>query len=773
MTLFKNIVVEAEIKVNSEYASFMGGFAGRVDTLTPIDMDTVGCVTTFKDFKGYNWGLIGNFRTDDTQHNFSNLMIDLRFQNSATLSAFGGLFGGLSGMGSTLALSNFYAAINAPGMRYSSNNGLGAWVAGGLPNWVTLTRQHFDGDINGLGVDPGVQAETTIAMKKKATYVGWDFDTIWSIKEGKDYPRFKFASQDAGPAKIDIELDSKLVVSGAEIRAGAFKKIKATAVMPDGSKAVITDEAEIKVLDTTLVTVKGNKLSGVKVGYSTLQVSYEGYTEETSLEVFGPDKVEIKPLESPLLRPGRKLRLRAYATYRDKFKEDLALFGKWVSSQPLVVSTTQQGVISALKMGEATITVGRWGVTDSVDITAVGITPPEIYGIDLNSATAYIYVRLPDPVLETTYLKATAYADKDKTQEIASTNIQESPQDFRVTYDEGIHWKMLDSGGFIPESQDDLYCIRLLVGPRHAVSITASAALIGSNEEVPDDTFPPVLDIKPPTGIYSKPIQIVITASEPSTIYYTLDGSAPSEASAVYKGPIDIVPGVGEVELRCYGIDALDNPSEIYEATYVFDITPPIVSASLEEGEYAEAQQIELEMNELGEIYYTLDGSDPSKTNPEGFRYEGPIYTVAGETTILRFIGYDLAGNVSAIETRVYTSKPEVEAGPGTSLDNPLIMEISPEYQYASNADGFYTLFITLPNLDVGQKYKFNTYDDDNFDTMFIIFDEDGNPVYGADDQGDDYTAKLEWKATTKTMRVELKNANWDVYEYTILFDKV
>ncbi|WP_107951372.1 hypothetical protein [Lysinibacillus parviboronicapiens] len=35
------------------------------------------------------------------------------------------------------------------------------------------------------------ESRITVEMKKKSTFIDWDFDKVWTIDEGKDYPRFK------------------------------------------------------------------------------------------------------------------------------------------------------------------------------------------------------------------------------------------------------------------------------------------------------------------------------------------------------------------------------------------------------------------------------------------------------------------------------------------------------------------------------------------------------------------------------------------------------
>jgi hypothetical protein len=87
------------------------------------------------------------------------------------------------------------------------------------------------------------------------------------------------------------------------------------------------------------------------------------------------------------------------------------------------------------------------------------------------------------------------------------------------------------------------------------------------------------------------------------------------------------------------------------------DTTVPTVSASLADGTFPTARQVTLNANEPGsEIYYTTDGTDPvlaDVLSASAVLYTGPI-TVAATTT-LKFVAFDLAGNVSTIGERNYT----------------------------------------------------------------------------------------------------------------------
>lgn len=95
------------------------------------------------------------------------------------------------------------------------------------------------------------------------------------------------------------------------------------------------------------------------------------------------------------------------------------------------------------------------------------------------------------------------------------------------------------------------------------------------------------------------------------------------------------------------------------------DTEPPIVSVNKLNGTYFNNVQIVFNINEDGDIYYTLDGSNPTNMSR---KYMGPI--ILNSSATIKYIAYDLAGNPSQIYTNKYTllnntilTKPSVKAG--------------------------------------------------------------------------------------------------------------
>ncbi|MBN1405090.1 MAG: chitobiase/beta-hexosaminidase C-terminal domain-containing protein [Candidatus Omnitrophica bacterium] len=105
----------------------------------------------------------------------------------------------------------------------------------------------------------------------------------------------------------------------------------------------------------------------------------------------------------------------------------------------------------------------------------------------------------------------------------------------------------------------------------------------------------------------------------------------------------------GKAKIIIQGADLTGN-SGLAEASVLLDFTAPIPFADPPGGTFDVAPKaIELNANEKATIYYTLDGTTPDTSST---LYTGPLYIT--ETTTLKFIAQDSAGNLSDVKTEIY-----------------------------------------------------------------------------------------------------------------------
>ncbi len=90
---------------------------------------------------------------------------------------------------------------------------------------------------------------------------------------------------------------------------------------------------------------------------------------------------------------------------------------------------------------------------------------------------------------------------------------------------------------------------------------TMYAASSNTNNLTVTDVTSPIVNANPAGGLYNTTKNVVLTANEPATIYYTTNGSNPTTSSAQYSAPIAIS---ANTVLKFFAVDTAGNPSGIY-----------------------------------------------------------------------------------------------------------------------------------------------------------------------------------------------------------------
>ena len=123
------------------------------------------------------------------------------------------------------------------------------------------------------------------------------------------------------------------------------------------------------------------------------------------------------------------------------------------------------------------------------------------------------------------------------------------------------------------------------------------------------------------SGTFSHVFNVTLASPEPDAeIRYTLDGTIPeADTGILYQGEDITIDNTTEL---CAVTVKDGERSTCARRRYIFYLDPP--TASPEPGDYYDSPlSVQLATPNGAEIYYTLDGSDPDKTN--GFRYKAPI----------------------------------------------------------------------------------------------------------------------------------------------------
>ncbi|GHU40771.1 hypothetical protein FACS1894111_01960 [Clostridia bacterium] len=158
------------------------------------------------------------------------------------------------------------------------------------------------------------------------------------------------------------------------------------------------------------------------------------------------------------------------------------------------------------------------------------------------------------------------------------------------------------------------------------------------------DLTEPIFD--PIPGKYGDDITLTLKAEHGTTLYYTLDGSDPTESGAVYETPI-LLEGQGVTTVKV----AAKNEKGLYgpTATGKYDIRyeiPPMPTVTPDGGDFSAPISVRIDVPEGAKAYYTWDGSVPTANSAV---YDAAIAVPEGNT-ILSVILIDKHGTSSNVQ---------------------------------------------------------------------------------------------------------------------------
>lgn len=139
---FTSCCVNGSITVDGSIEILIGGFVGFVLDGNLSDCYALNSVSILNVENCYGAGFVGNMLSGQIKNCYST--------------------GRVSGSGTSLFLGGFAANIE----------GYGA---------VTMTSCYYDSETSGQSDTGKGEPKTTAEMKQQATFIGWDFDTVWGI----------------------------------------------------------------------------------------------------------------------------------------------------------------------------------------------------------------------------------------------------------------------------------------------------------------------------------------------------------------------------------------------------------------------------------------------------------------------------------------------------------------------------------------------------------------------------------------------------------------
>lgn len=192
-------------------------------------------------------------------------------------------------------------------------------------------------------------------------------------------------------------------------------------------------------------------------------------------------------------------------------------------------------------------------------------------------------------------------------------------------------------------------------------------------------------------AMVSRGTKLTLNAAEGASIYYTMDGSDPSEAgnAAAIAGKeltLDGEPG-GQVTVKAYARMDGKSASEVVTFTYQISRNATGVTADVKSGSLvSNGSKVNL-MTDVtdAEIYYTTDGSDPTDDGIKGTVVT--INGVSGSTFTIKAVAV-VDGNDGMIATFTYKIKEKPTAP--TASPSGGVLTIATRVELSSSADKIY-----------------------------------------------------------------------------------
>lgn len=169
--------------------------------------------------------------------------------------------------------------------------------------------------------------------------------------------------------------------------------------------------------------------------------------------------------------------------------------------------------------------------------------------------------------------------------------------------------------------------------------------------------------LSPDGDTYSEPILVSLASTtEDATIRYTLDGTAPSATSAIYRFPF-VVAATTTVKAQAFR--ASFTPSGVSTETYVLDDSgaagTPVISPA--GGQFVTQQAVTVTGPVGATLRYTTDGTDPTDTDPT---VSSPI--TIDRSLVLKVRAWDTGVEPSAVRRADFVVTGAVAAGLGHTL---------------------------------------------------------------------------------------------------------
>nr|MBJ6958241.1 Ig-like domain-containing protein [Vibrio cholerae] len=177
---------------------------------------------------------------------------------------------------------------------------------------------------------------------------------------------------------VDVNVSAAVITSiqvtpsPVNVAKGQTQQLTATAIFSDATSSDISSSVTWTPVDTATATVSSTGLlSGVKVGNTTLTATKDGITSNTvDVNVSAAVITSIQVTPSPVnVAKGQTQQLTATATFSDATSSDVSNSVTWTPIDTATATVSSAGLLSAVEVGNTTLTATKDGVTsNTVDV---------------------------------------------------------------------------------------------------------------------------------------------------------------------------------------------------------------------------------------------------------------------------------------------------------------------------------------------------------------------------------------------------------------------
>ena len=345
---------------SSSSHSYAGGIAGQNwNDGTISNCYNTGSVSASSDSSSSAGGIAGwNYGTISNCYNTGSASSSVSASSTASYSYAGGIAGENYG-----TISNCYNMGNVSASSDSSSYAGG--IAGYNREGGTISNCYYL-NIIAKGVGGGTDNTVSCTLKQMTqqdTFVGFDFDTVWTMEGNEDY---LYPELQNVPMQFEKELASISVTPPTKTE---YLEGKETLDITGGKLTLTYNNGTSEVIDLTTDMVNG--FDNTKMGKQTLTVTYQEKTTTFEVEIIAksldgiavtapPTKTKYLEGKEQLDVTGGKLTL----TYNNGTTEEIDLAADMVSG------------FDNAKVGKQTLTVTYQGKTTTFEVEIIAVTVP-------------------------------------------------------------------------------------------------------------------------------------------------------------------------------------------------------------------------------------------------------------------------------------------------------------------------------------------------------------------------------------------------------------